>query len=45
MFVVPRGVERCPDAEHETEVLLTEPDGTVNTGDAGGDLTAVPLEL
>jgi mannose-6-phosphate isomerase-like protein (cupin superfamily) len=37
IFVVPRGVEHCPDADRETEVLLIEPDGTVNTGDAGGD--------
>jgi len=45
IFVVPRGVEHCPDAEDETEVLLIEPDGTVNTGDAGGEMTAEPLEL
>jgi mannose-6-phosphate isomerase-like protein (cupin superfamily) len=31
LFVVPRGVEHCPDAAEETEVLLIEPDGTVNT--------------
>lgn len=45
IFVVPRGVEHCPDAEQETEVLLIEPDGTVNTGDTGGDMTADPLKL
>lgn len=45
VFVVPRGVEHCPDAEDETEVLLIEPDGTLNTGDAGGEMTAEPLEL
>ena len=45
IFVVPRGVEHCPDADEETEVLLIEPDGTVNTGDAGGDMTAEPLRL
>jgi hypothetical protein len=45
IFVVPRGVEHCPDAVEETEVLLIEPDGTVNTGDAGGDMTAEPLRL
>jgi mannose-6-phosphate isomerase-like protein (cupin superfamily) len=45
LFVVPRGVEHCPEAEEETEVLLIEPDGTVNTGDAGGDLTAEPRLL
>lgn len=40
MFVVPRGVEHCPRAEEETVALLLEPRGVVNTGDAGGDLTA-----
>jgi mannose-6-phosphate isomerase-like protein (cupin superfamily) len=45
LFVVPRGVEHCPDATEETHVLLIEPDGTVNTGDAGGELTADPRLL
>jgi mannose-6-phosphate isomerase-like protein (cupin superfamily) len=45
VFVVPRGVEHCPDAEQETHVLLIEPDGTVNTGDAGGEMTAEPRLL
>jgi mannose-6-phosphate isomerase-like protein (cupin superfamily) len=45
LFVVPRGVEHCPEASEETRVLLIEPRGTVNTGDAGGDMTAEPLEL
>jgi mannose-6-phosphate isomerase-like protein (cupin superfamily) len=40
LFVVPRGVEHCPRADSEAHVLLIEPSGTVNTGDAGGDLTA-----
>jgi mannose-6-phosphate isomerase-like protein (cupin superfamily) len=40
LYVVPRGVEHCPLAEEETHVLLIEPMGTPNTGDAGGDLTA-----
>jgi mannose-6-phosphate isomerase-like protein (cupin superfamily) len=40
VFVVPRGVEHCPKADEETHVLLIEPIGTVNTGDAGGELTA-----
>jgi mannose-6-phosphate isomerase-like protein (cupin superfamily) len=44
-FVVPRGVEHCPRAEEETAVLLIEPRGTVNTGDAGGPLTAVADEI
>jgi mannose-6-phosphate isomerase-like protein (cupin superfamily) len=40
LFVVPRGVEHCPRADEETHVLLIEPSGTPNTGDAGGPLTA-----
>jgi mannose-6-phosphate isomerase-like protein (cupin superfamily) len=44
-FVVPRGVEHCPRAEEETAVLLIEPTGTVNTGDAGGPLTAAQDEI
>ena len=45
LFVVPRGVEHCPKADEEAHVLLIEPRDTVNTGDAGGDLTAEPVEL
>jgi mannose-6-phosphate isomerase-like protein (cupin superfamily) len=40
MLVVPRGVEHRPHAEAECHVLLIEPRGVVNTGDAGGELTA-----
>lgn len=40
MIVVPRGVEHRPFAERECQIMLVEPAGTVNTGDAGGDLTA-----
>ena len=45
IFVVPRGVEHCPKADEEAHVLLIEPRGTVNTGDAGGALTAPEVEL
>jgi mannose-6-phosphate isomerase-like protein (cupin superfamily) len=45
LFVVPRGVEHCPTADEETLVLLIEPRGTPNTGNAGGELTAEPVEL
>jgi mannose-6-phosphate isomerase-like protein (cupin superfamily) len=45
LFVVPRGVEYCPKADEETHVLLIEPRGTVNTGDAGGPLTADEREI
>jgi hypothetical protein len=37
---VSRGVEHKPFAQEECQVLLVEPAGTVNTGDAGGELTA-----
>lgn len=34
MYVVPVGVEHQPFAEEEAELLLIEPAGTPNTGDA-----------
>ena len=40
LFVVPRGVEHCPIADEEAHILLIEPVGTPNTGDAGGERTA-----
>ena len=45
VFVVPKGVEHCPRADSEVQALLFEPKGTVNTGDAGGDLTSELREL
>ncbi|MBA2239941.1 MAG: cupin domain-containing protein [Solirubrobacterales bacterium] len=45
LFVVPRGVEHCPKADEEAHVLLIEPRGTPNTGDAGGELTAEERRL
>ncbi len=39
VYVVPKGVEHCPEADEETHVLLIEPHGTPNTGDAA---TAAP---
>lgn len=40
MYVVPKGVEHRPQASEECSVLLVEPRGVVNTGDAGGAYTA-----
>jgi mannose-6-phosphate isomerase-like protein (cupin superfamily) len=40
LFVVPKGVEHRPVADMECKIMLVEPAGTVNTGDAGGELTA-----
>jgi len=34
LFVVPKGVRHRPRAEREARVLLIEPKGTPNTGDA-----------
>jgi mannose-6-phosphate isomerase-like protein (cupin superfamily) len=34
IYVVPKGVEHCPRADVETHVLIIEPAGTPNTGDA-----------
>lgn len=33
LYIVLRGIEHCPVAEEETELLLIEPAGTPNTGD------------
>lgn len=43
--VVPRGVEHCPRAAKLTTVMLVEPAGVVNTGDAGGPQTAALRDL
>lgn len=43
-FVVPRGVEHQPVAEEEVELVLVEPVGTLNTGDAESDRTVHRLE-
>ena len=45
LYVVPRGVEHCPEATEEALVLLIEPDGTPHTGDAGGPMIAAPRSL
>ena len=41
MFVIPKGVEHKPFARKLCKVLLVEPKGVTNTGDAGGELTVV----
>ena len=42
IYVVPRGVEHRPVAREEVHILLIEPTGTPNTGDAK---TAAPRKL
>lgn len=39
MCVIPSGVEHKPAAEEECQILMVEPAGTQNTGDAGGERT------
>ena len=40
MFVVPKRIEHKPYAQEECRIILVEPAGTLNTGDAGGEMTA-----
>ncbi len=40
MFVIPKGKEHKPYAKEECHVMLVEPRGVVNTGDASSNLTA-----
>lgn len=44
MLVVPRNVEHKPCADNECSALVIESAGTVNTGDAGGNLTKNKLD-
>jgi mannose-6-phosphate isomerase-like protein (cupin superfamily) len=39
LIVVPKGVEHCPIAEEETDVVLIEPKTTLNTGNVRSDRT------
>ena len=39
MFIVPRGVEHKPCAKNECKILVIEPRGVINTGEAGGKFT------
>jgi len=43
LYVVPRGVEHRPVAEAETHLLLIEPEGTPNTGEAATAVTKVRI--
>ena len=40
MFVIPKGIEHKPFARNECRLMLIEPAGTINTGNAGTELTA-----
>jgi len=39
------GVEHCPRSDEGAHVMLIEPRGTANTGDAGGSLTAPEVDI
>lgn len=39
-LIVPRGVEHCPKADEEVEIILFEPAATRNTGNIENELTA-----
>jgi mannose-6-phosphate isomerase-like protein (cupin superfamily) len=45
LFVVPRGVEHCPKADDQAEILLIEPVGTLNTGDSDAREPAPEQEI
>jgi len=40
MLVIPKGVEHKPFAHTECKIMIIEPEGVVNTGDTGSELTA-----
>jgi mannose-6-phosphate isomerase-like protein (cupin superfamily) len=40
MLVIPKGAEHKPFADEECKIMLVEPAGTINTGSAGGEMTA-----
>ena len=44
MFIVPRGVEHITHADEEYELVMFEPETTLNTGDVNGDMTVEELE-
>ena len=43
-IIMPHGVEHCPSAEEETEVILLEPKTTLNTGNVESERTQRVLE-
>ncbi len=43
-LIMPRGVEHCPFAKEEVEIMLFEPAATLNTGNIQNELTRNALE-
>lgn len=44
MCVIPKMVEHKPVADEECQILMVELAGTINTGDAGGEMTIEETE-
>jgi mannose-6-phosphate isomerase-like protein (cupin superfamily) len=44
LIIIPRGIEHCPVAEIETQLMLLEPKGTVNTGDTPSERTVTEVD-
>lgn len=44
LIIIPHGVEHKPVADEETEVLLFEPNSTLNTGNVRNERTVPQLE-
>lgn len=44
-LIVPKGVAHKPIAKEEVWVMLFEPKSTINTGDAGGEMTKEKLDV
>jgi len=44
-LIVPHGVEHCPKAQQEVEILLFEPADTRNTGNLENALTATSVAI
>lgn len=45
MYVVPKGVEHKPYAEHEVKLMLIEPKGVRNTGDDPDTTRTAPNDI
>ena len=44
MLIVPKGVEHRTHADDECELIMFEPETTLNTGDVRSDMTVEKLE-
>jgi mannose-6-phosphate isomerase-like protein (cupin superfamily) len=44
LCVIPSGVDHKPAADQECQILMVEPAGTLNTGDAGGERTIEQID-